>query len=59
MGNLYASQKESTSNPCVRILGDITNCTIGNLPINMSPTITINKTAEEIEAKFDTLVSRL
>ena len=35
------------------LIGDLTNCTIGQLTININPTITVQRTIEE---EFDELV---
>ena len=62
MAKLPESQKEnallqaSNVSTSPRMLGDITNCTIGNLTINMNPSITIHRSAQEIEAEFESLV---
>ena len=61
MGEASESRKENaltTLQPTnvSRILGDITNSTIGNLTINV---ITIQRSPQEIEAEFDAIVSRV
>ena len=56
--NREVAKPECSSN-LSRVLGDMTNCTIQNLTINVNPSITIHKTAKEIEEEFDALVTKI
>ena len=38
-----------------KVLGDMTNCSIGHITVNVNPTIYIKKTEKEIEDEFDAL----
>ena len=40
-----------------RVLGDMSNCTIGNLTINVNPVINVQRAETQIEEEFDALVS--
>ena len=59
--NVQVSMQSKPEAPTTlsRVLGDMTNCTIQNMTINVNPSITITRSAQEIEEEFDTLVSRI
>ena len=40
-----------------RVLGDMTNFTIGNLTINVNPVINVQKNGQKIDEEFDALLS--
>ena len=38
-----------------RVLGDMTNCSIGSITVNVNPVICVKKTDKEIEEELDGL----
>ena len=38
-----------------RVLGDMMNCSIGSITVNVNPVICVKKTDKEIEEEFDGL----
>ena len=57
--NLAVHAKHNSGMCLSRVLGDMTNCSVGHITVNVNPVICMKKTGKEIEEEFDTLVNPL
>ena len=53
--NLAVHAKLDSGMCLSRVLGDMTNCSIGSITVNVNPVICVKKTDKEIEEEFDGL----